>query len=611
MDLIYANQERIDLGVLKDYKFDLAYGESENDFECTVLLENNPCKQDYILYIEGTEYGGIIDKIASDTESNKITYKGRTWHGVLNSKVIEPDAGDDYLTVYGDANEVLGELIDRLQLMNTFSVSDSLCGIEIRNYQFRYEQGYDGICNMLRSVNAKLMMKWNGTKMLLWCELIKNYSIDEEFDTSQVPFSLQKNFNLCNHMVCLGQGDLKDRHVIHLFTDENGCIQPYAKTGNPLQDSDYILDKRNQVLFAVEEIAEVYDFSSAETIENYIKLMAQPSDWYTNYTKYYSMEGESYKELERNIQDIYILVLWGKPYDWDYNYKSYYYLSNGEYVSVESASVASYQLLTSQPSDWVANYKNYFVQNGSDYGEVQGTVIEKYTKQTKQPADWVKNYGNYYDTDGVSYSPCTADSKTVYILQTQKPSDWSKSYKDAYCIYMGGDYVKCGDVALYKKKAPTWRKDTFYNKGSETVTPKWKAKTRYTKSESIIAPTWEANKYYQKVVNTVPAWEENKYYSRVKDVDVGVVFKPGTYYEKVLDHYGTMVAGAIEKFKKYYSSDELDISLDSEKMYDIGDIIGATENITGIFVAQPIVKKIVTIERNKESIRYEVKKNCS
>mgnify|MGYP003329154439 CR=1 FL=1 len=31
MDLIYADKSKIDIGVLNDYKFDLAYGESEND----------------------------------------------------------------------------------------------------------------------------------------------------------------------------------------------------------------------------------------------------------------------------------------------------------------------------------------------------------------------------------------------------------------------------------------------------------------------------------------------------------------------------------------------------------------------------------------------------
>lgn len=610
MDLIYANENHVDLGVLKDYKFDLAYGESENDFECTVGFENNPCQQDYILYIEGTEYGGIIDSIAPDPESNKLSYIGRTWHGVMNSKVIEPDAGYDYLTVYGDANAVVAELIKRMHLSDTFEVSTDLCGVEVFNYQFRYEKGYDGIRKMLQSRNAKLLMKWKGNKVLLWCELISDYSIDEEFDTSQLSFSMKKNFNLCNHLICLGQGDLKDRHVIHIFTNENGGIQPYALTDNPLQDSDYILDKRNQLLFDSFEIAEVYDFSSAEIIENYIPLSTQPTDWKTGYTNYFQIEDGNYKEIPQNLQDVYTLQTM-QPYDWNNNYKNYFYRNGSEYENVESVSITTYELLTAKPSDWDANYKEYFSKSGSEYKEVESVTIETYTKQTKQPDDWKKNYSNYYDTDGIDFSQCSADSKTVYNLQVRKPSDWKNSYKDSYCIYFNGKYVKLGDIAIYKKKAPKWRKDTFFNQGSISVAPNWKAKTRYTKTEKVVAPTWEANKYYRKVVREFPTWEANKYYTCQKDVDVGIDFKPNVYYEKVLDHYGTMVEGAIEKFQEYYSSDELEISLDASKMYDVGDIIGAYENITGILVAQPIVKKIVTIERNKESIRYEVKKNGS
>lgn len=610
MDLIYADENRIDLGVLQDYKFDLAYGESENDFECTVLLDNNPCQQDYILYIEGTEYGGIIDSIAPDPDNNKLAYKGRTWHGVLNSKVLEPDAGYDYLTVYGDANEVVLELIERMNLTDTFFVSGDLSGIEVRNYQFRYENGYDGIRKMLQSYHAKLCMKWQGNKVLLWCELLCDYSIDEEFDTSQVSFSMQKNFNLCNHIICLGQGDLKDRHVIHIFSNENGGILPYALTDNPMQDSDYILDKRSQSLFGSAEIAEAYDFSSAETIENYLPLPNEPPDWKQDYTKYFQISDGSYKEIERNLQDVYVLQT-VQPWNWNSNYKDYFYLSNGEYNNVESESKTTYVLLTKQPSDWAANYKDYFEVKENEYAAVDSVTIETYKKQTKQPNDWDKNYGNYYVTDGIDYSQCSADSKEVYNLQVRQPSDWKHTYKDTYCIYFNGKYVKCGDLAIYKKKAPKWRKNTFYNKGSKEVPPKWGAKTRYTKETKVVAPNWKANKYYMKVVTDFPTWTQNKYYTCQKDVDVGVEFAPNAYYEKVLDHYKTMVDGAIERFAEYYASDELEISLDTEKMYDIGDIVGAFENNTGIFVAQPITKKIVTIERDKESIRYEVKKNGS
>ena len=66
-------------------------------------------------------------------------------------------------------------------------------------------------------------------------------------------------------------------------------------------------------------------------------------------------------------------------------------------------------------------------------------------------------------------------------MQVRQPSDWKHTYKDTYCIYFNGKYVKCGDLAIYKKKAPKWRKNTFYNKGSKEVPPKWNAQDRYTK----------------------------------------------------------------------------------------------------------------------------------
>ena len=49
MDLIYANEAREDLGVLRDYTLDLAYGGGENDFELTVSPGENPCAPGYVI----------------------------------------------------------------------------------------------------------------------------------------------------------------------------------------------------------------------------------------------------------------------------------------------------------------------------------------------------------------------------------------------------------------------------------------------------------------------------------------------------------------------------------------------------------------------------------
>ena len=57
MDLIYMDESKKDIDVLKDYTLDLAYGSDENDFECKVNINNNVCKTGYYLYFEGEEYG--------------------------------------------------------------------------------------------------------------------------------------------------------------------------------------------------------------------------------------------------------------------------------------------------------------------------------------------------------------------------------------------------------------------------------------------------------------------------------------------------------------------------------------------------------------------------
>ena len=102
MDLIYADETRKDIGVINSYDLDMAYGKDENDFTCSVDRNDHCCSVGFFIYAEGTEYGGIVDAIRVDTEKESVTYSGRTWHGVLEKKVICPDPGEDYLMVAGD-----------------------------------------------------------------------------------------------------------------------------------------------------------------------------------------------------------------------------------------------------------------------------------------------------------------------------------------------------------------------------------------------------------------------------------------------------------------------------------------------------------------------------
>ena len=257
MDLIYTNSSMQAIGVMKAYDLDLAFGSDENDFEIKVDANNHCCEAGYYVYIIGTEYGGVIDAVTSDTETGEVTYTGRTWHGILNSKVICPDAGQDYLTLNNEANGVLDSLIRRMGLTSIFTVNIYASGLEISNYKMpRYVTGYDGIMQMLKSVGGKLVLSFDGEKIILSAAPIADHTKDGSVSSDAMSFQVKKTSKKINHLICLGQGELKDRTVVHLYADASGSIS------------------QTQTLTGADEYTVVYDYPSAESTQKLIEAGA-------------------------------------------------------------------------------------------------------------------------------------------------------------------------------------------------------------------------------------------------------------------------------------------------------------------------------------------------
>ena len=721
MDLIYADKNRIELGAIKDCEFDCAFGVDENDFECAVDMDHHVCMEDYFIYFDQTQYGGIIDKIKVSTEDHTITYTGRTWHGILNTRVLSPPSGYDYLTLTGEANTVIAQIIDIIGLGDIFTVSTEDSGLYIPGFQVRYAYAYDTILAMLRQVNGKMMLSHVNGFVQLSIHNIADYSNNEEFDSSQVGFNAEKTFNTYNHFICLGGGNLKDRFVIHLFTNENGEVQPYTKIENPISDADYILDESKKVMYGLEERVFVYDLSGAQTTENYVPLQSVPVNWKHRYTEFYvyDADNEGYKILEREYADQYILtkvkpsdwvsnyeefyyksgstykcisdlisgkvyeILTEKPATWNTDYKNYYKKVNGAYEKVSLIEAVSYKQLKKQPNDWKKNYGSYFYffTDGvdSEYREIEGKQkiyyvvqnrqptdwkdgydeyfelnakgkyvkieIKDYKRLKKQPGDWSKKYANYfyYYSDGTKgeYRAISGTSEDKYTLQSEFPTDWHSNYGNYY-FKSGSQYYKVEGVPLTgsdEKVSPIWKPSKYYTKSSVTKAPdynsfagvyrkadppKWKKKRYYTQEKKTVTPSfrvhpkvfkkitttsipaWAANTYYDESETNDLAWEKNKYYRLKKDQEIIPEFAAGKYYQKRYDHYADLVDNAIKKIQEIYDCDSIDTNLSLEDDYDIGDIVGATELVTGISVWQPITKKIVKIKGSEQTIEYEV-----
>ena len=629
MDLIFANEHREELGVITRYDYDLAYGRDENDFELTVQL-NDDYRLDYqwYVYIPNTEYGGIIDKKNVSLNAKEVTYKGRTWHGILAHKIIQPEVGYDYYTVVNDDSRLaVKEVIEYLGLDDLFEVvlDNDIDNVVKINYQFeRYTDVYTGLRKMLLSGSnpQKMRLLYDGYKVKIVIENVIDYSLNEEWDSSQLSFSVEKNTRPVNHLICLGQGDLNERYVIHLFADENGGVQPYRHTDEPVRDSDYILDESNKIMFGVDEVSEVYDNSNAQITKNYVKLESQPKDWSYNYSNYYYMEIETNEETGEESE---------------------------KYTAYKTDKGTQLQLLTSKPTNWERGYTKYFTSDGQS---VRAQMEDVYTIQSRQPNNWGSNYGDYFYhyNDGTSWQWRNVEgiSYDVYRVQTMKPTDWGTNFTSYYhknkksqyesnqmpqiYKYKGKTYAestvenninsykkKIEKIKAYNKKHPKkkkpvpklsnyfWQKVKSKGQKVDGSVPSWKAKHYYTKYTYYRAPKWIRNQFYTRTGQreTAPNWASNTYYEDVS-VEVPPNYQFDNSFELCEDHYAVLVDNGLKKMQEYYNCDKIDIKLDDSYDYDIGDIVGAKENVTGISVWQPITKKIIKIVNGKINIDYEV-----
>lgn len=242
-----------------DYKktdFDLG---DTKDFNIVISADNydENIKYGNRVFMENTEYGGIIGGIETNTSENTITLSGYCFRGILGKQVIVPPKNQAYKKVSGELNTVIKNLINDMGISSLFNVSDIDTGISVTNFQFdRYCTLLDGLVKLLKSKNYKLQIKYiqgeKGTSgyVELSAVPVMDYSDSIEFSQdSNVNFSFKEIKNGVNHLICLGKGELIDRIVIDLYVDKNGNIgtTKYFK--------------------GLDEITEVYEDTNSESSE--------------------------------------------------------------------------------------------------------------------------------------------------------------------------------------------------------------------------------------------------------------------------------------------------------------------------------------------------------
>ena len=231
--VILANQGGAELRTLSPKKIDVDLGDSR-DFQAVFAAADWQDDLTYQnrIFIPGTEYGGIIGGIETDTEEETVTVSGYTWRGVLQNKVISPAAGQSYKVVSGELNAVVGALLLEQGISGLFVASNENTEISVTNYQFdRYCTLLAGVEKMLKSKGYRLEVVYvqqeQGASGYVRLSAVPAVDYSETIEYSQdseLHFTFTQTRNGVNHLVCLGKGELAEREVIHLYVQGDGSI---------------------------------------------------------------------------------------------------------------------------------------------------------------------------------------------------------------------------------------------------------------------------------------------------------------------------------------------------------------------------------------------------
>lgn len=459
---IFSDENRIEQGILQNFEIDLDLTDTK-DFELKVDAEVAQLKEGYFWFMDNEEYGGIVDKVTSDSEDNTITYRGRNARGILASKVIIPPSTTSYKSVSGDVHDCINDILESTGLDSLF-VADRYTGIIDNTFVLpqydipRFCTVYYALTDMLAAINASMVIRYlkEDHKWHIKGELNEDFSDYLSYcRDNSISYKVESTCNAVNHMICYSSDDDGSEYIIHLFTDEDGNIQDYVKDityeltsdtemddnkvyyerhsdseGNyiyeitidtefvdgknyfekkittPLEDSDYILDESKKVLSGIHEYMGFYDWGT-NAVENFKLQSEQPANWANNFADYAYMTNDYIKTSD---------FVWTE--DTEINpEKTYYRIADNETVKVDNPVAEE---LENYLEAYIVEGRIYYILNGSDYNEVSEPDTSA--------------FDTYYVVSDSYYTQFSwyEDGSMNYIALTEEPSDWETNYSSYY-----------------------------------------------------------------------------------------------------------------------------------------------------------------------------------
>lgn len=579
----YTDENLVDIGVFDTYEINVDLAK-EKDFE--IKTEDYKAPINGYWYIPDTEYGGKIRAKETNSEDEEATYTGVSWRGLLNEHIVEVEDRMEVRYVQGQIDTLANELIEECGLDDLFECDTPYTEVNIDTEVDIYDVNrgmtlYEVIWGCARSIDFTFVFEFRDKKIHLVPILSEDYTEYMVYSSiGALQFKMEENQNAVNHYIVTSIDDENVKRTIHLFSDGE-VVQPYANVENPVRDSDYILDKSQQVMFGADEITE-YNEVSASTVENYIKVNTAPENWKQKFGNYFYREVEDEQEKFLQYEATEVIdykLLTKKPKDWSRNYSSYYDRqvdgSTYKYEPVSANSILdtdNKKKIKSRPRDWKTDYSSYYYSyqsgTGTEYATYSGVSKNKYVRLTKKPSDWSTNYTSYYRKVIEVTKTVSGKKKTYYV-------DVKKNEKGKY-VQVSGDH------------APSFKNHRYYRRDSYTVPPQFLKNRTYMIPNKEVAPTYVQGSFYKQVVEYKPP-----------------TFVKGQVYRMVYDHYKSMIDGALAYMEEQLHMKKQEVTLD-DFIVNIGDTVGGRDEFTGETIVAEIDNINAKIENGMLEVQYVI-----
>lgn len=284
LQLTVADSRGEEIGFVREnIDFDLDIG-GTYDFE--LRLDMNVWNKEkfwynHLLFVPGTEYGGIIEDLEVITRTNEIVFRGDTWRGMLLRKVVEPPPNAENIVLNGELNDVIRSLIGN-SFEELFEVEEENTGIIVNNWTVdRYVLLYDAVMKLLEHYGYRLQIAYvqgenlEAGKVRLQALPITDWSNEIEYSQdSKLHFDIRDYRYGINHLVCAGKGQNEERIILHLYVQGDGSIG------------------QKQFYFGLQERAAVYEFTSAD------------KDSLLDYGVKRLRELQNYKKINLSVKDM-------------------------------------------------------------------------------------------------------------------------------------------------------------------------------------------------------------------------------------------------------------------------------------------------------------------